>query len=70
MESLIDQGIDICKEEFHKEKNKEKLESEILNPIIRYIGNKLWPYILCLLIFTLFLLIILIYIIYIVHKKN
>ena len=69
MDTIIDQSIEICKDEFKKEKNKKILEDDILNPIIKYIGNRLWPYILYLLLFTLCLLIILFYIIYIVNKK-
>ena len=69
MESIIDQGIEICKEEFNKDKNKKVMEEDILDPIIKYIGNKLWPYIMYLLIFTIFILIILCYIIYIVNKR-
>lgn len=70
MDTLIDQGIEICKEEFQKEKNKKIVEDDILDPLIKYIGNRLWPYIMYLLLFTLFLLIILFYIIYIVNKRS
>ena len=70
MDDIFSQGIEICKEELNKENNKQYIEIEILDPLIKYIGNKLWPYILYLLIFTLFLLVILAYIIYIVNKKN
>lgn len=69
MDTIINQSIEICKDEFKKEKNQKILEEDILNPIIKYIGNRLWPYILYLLLFTLSLLIILFYIIYIVNKK-
>ena len=69
MDKIIDQGIDICIEEFQKQSNKEKLESDILDPIIKYIGERLWPYIMYSIVFICCLIIILFYTIYTIHKK-
>lgn len=70
MDTIVNQCIDLCIEEFNKNENKEKLENEILDPVIKYIGNRLWPYILYLMIFIFILLTLLVYILYIVRKKN
>ena len=69
MDKIINQGIDICIEEFQKQQNKDKLESDILDPIIKYIGERLWPYIMYSIIFIFCFCIILFYTIYIVHKR-
>ena len=70
MDKIIDQGIDICIEEFQKGHNRHKLEKDILDPIIKYIGERLWPYIIYSVIFISFLLILLFYIIYMIKKKT
>ena len=70
MDKVINQSIDICIEEFQKEKNKKKLESDVLDPIIKYIGQRLWPYIIYTIIFISSLLLVLFYIVYIVRKTN
>ena len=68
MDKIIDQGIDICVEEFQKETNQTKVKENILDPIIKYIGEQLWPYIMYSIIFISILLLLLFYIIYRVHK--
>jgi len=70
MERIIDQGIDICIDEFKKESNQRKVQDNILDPVIKYIGGRLWPYIMYSIIFISTLLLLLFYIIYIVHKKD
>ena len=69
MDKIINQGINICIEEFQKQDNREKLESDILDPIIKYIGERLWPYIMYSIIFLSTLIIILLYTMYIIQKK-
>lgn len=69
MDKLINQGIDLCIEEFQKQSNKDKLESDVLDPIIKYIGERLWPYIMCSIVFICCLILLLFYIIYTIHKK-
>ena len=69
MDKLIDQGIDICLEEFKKETNKKKIQEEILDPIIKYIGEQLWPYIMYSVMFISILLLLIFYTLYTVHKK-
>lgn len=69
MDKIINQGINICIEEFQKESNKEKLEREILDPVIKYIGERLWPYIMYSIIFISSFFIFLFYTIYTMRKK-
>ena len=69
MDNIVNQCIDICIEEFNKDTNKYKLETNVLDPIIKYIGNRLWPYIFYLMVFIMTLLILLVYILYTVRKK-
>lgn len=69
MDKIINQGIDICIQEFQKQSNRDKLESDILDPIIKYIGERLWPYIMYSIVFICCLIIILFYTIYTIHKK-
>ena len=70
MDKIIDQGIDICIEEFKKEQNRHKFENDILNPITKYIGDRLWPYIMYSIIFICLLLLLLFYIIFMIKKTN
>ena len=69
MDKIVNQGIDICIEEFKKQDNKKTIEDNILDPIIKYIGERLWPYILYSVIFMCSLIILLFYTIYIINKK-
>ena len=69
MDRIVNQGITICLEEFQKDSNRKKIEENILDPVIKYIGEQLWPYIMYSIIFISLLLLILFYTIYIVHKK-
>ena len=70
MDKLLNQGIDLCIEEFKKDTNKHKLEQDILDPVIQYIGERLWPYIMYSIIFISSLLILILYLIYIIRKYN
>lgn len=71
MDEIASQSIDMCISEFEKEQNQVKLKKHILNPIIKYIGKEIWPYIIIttvLLVFLFILLIVILY--YIIKVKN
>ena len=51
MDSICDQLIQCVLDECTKEKNKEVLNSKVLDPIIRYIGRQLIPYIVFAVVF-------------------
>ena len=60
IKSLISDSINLCIIEFKKDKNRKKIEDEILSPVIEFILEKIKPYILGMSIFlvTIILLII------------
>ena len=71
MEEIASQSIDICIAEFEKETNQDKFKQHILNPIIRYIGKEIWPYVIVSTIALVFLILLLIVILYYIIKvKN
>lgn len=45
MENVCDQLIQCVLAEFTKGKNRDKINSEVLDPIICYVGRKLIPYV-------------------------
>ena len=63
MDEIIKQCIEISVNEFNKENNKDLLEEKILDPIIKYIGSRIWPYILYVTIVLFSIICILIYMI-------
>jgi hypothetical protein len=67
MSGLMKEAIDIIIKEYRKEENKAKIEKNILDPIVNYIGHQLWPYILTvsIMLFVLFLLVF-----YLVYKTS
>ena len=63
----LNESIDMPIFEYNKCENKEKIERNILDPIVNYIGQQLWPYILTasMMIASVFLLLF-----YIVYKMG
>ena len=61
-----------CIEEFKNEENSKKIKKEILDPAIKYIIDKLYPYILatCVIFVLTFILAAAILMILIFSKKN
>lgn len=71
MDVIASQSIDMCITEFEKEQNQAKLKKHVLDPVIKYIGKEIWPYIIIttvLLVFLFVLLIVILY--YIIKVKN
>lgn len=64
---LMKEAIEIIITEFQKDENKSKVEKNVLDPIVNYIGHQLWPYILTVSI-LLFLVFILVF--YLVYKSS
>lgn len=65
--TLTKEAIEICINEYNKKENKQKIEKEILDPIVNYIGQQLWPYVISVSV-LLFLVFILIF--YIAYKSS
>lgn len=61
---LFKETIDMIILEYNKKENKDKIEKNILDPIVMYLGRQLWPYILTVSILLCLMFVILFYIIY------
>jgi predicted PurR-regulated permease PerM len=62
--SLFNEGIDMLIFEYNKCENKEKIERNILDPIVNYLGQQLWPYILTASTMMVVVFLLLFYIVY------
>jgi hypothetical protein len=58
LNNLINQILDYTISQFELKENQDKIKVKILDPIIEYLGKKLYPYILITCICLLVLLII------------
>ena len=56
--------------ELNKQDVKDKIESDLVDPVVKYIGNKLYPYIISLTILLSLILLFLLYISLIVKKTK
>lgn len=63
---LIDEVLDICICEFRKEKNKKRVEDELIGPLIDFILEKVKPYILGMSIFLVTIILLILCILYII----
>lgn len=70
MEKLAAQAADIVLREMLKDENKDKLEKHVLDPSVKYIGERLWPYIIVLTFFLTSLLLMTAYIVYTTRKLH
>lgn len=61
---LFNESIEMLVCEYHKQQNKEKIEKNILDPIVMYIGQQLWPYIITVSVFLCIMFILLFYVVY------
>ena len=62
--NLFNESIEMLICEYRKKDNKEKIEKYILDPVVIYIGQQLWPYIITVSIFLCLMFILLFYIVY------
>lgn len=63
---IINEAMEICICEFKKEKNRKKIEDDILSPLIDFILDKIKPYILGTSIFLITIILLIICILYII----
>jgi len=61
---LFKESVDMLITEYMKDENKSKVEKNILDPVVIYLGQKLWPYILTFSIVLCIVFILLIYILF------
>jgi hypothetical protein len=68
MEKLASQAAEVVLRELLKDENKDKLEKHVLDPSVKYIGERLWPYIIILTLFLAIILMMTAYIVYTTRK--
>lgn len=70
IEKLTKQLINKLIVEFKKEENKNKLNEELFNPVLKLLTNKIYPYIsLLFIVYSLNLIIIISILILVIIKK-
>ena len=73
MEKFCKQVIEKITDEIKKDENKKRVEDEVLDPIVKYIGHRLYPYVICASIAMSFLFLLILYFIHVnfkIHLKN
>ncbi len=68
MDKICNQAIKKLFEEVTKDEHKTYIESNILDHVVHYIGQRLYPYILSATIFLSVLAILLLYLIYLGYR--
>ncbi len=63
---LVDEIVDICINELKNEKNRVKVEEEILSPAIDFILEKIKPYVIGTSIFLIIIILLILFILYLV----
>jgi len=66
-DAIIKECIDLIINEYQKEGNRRKIELNVLDPIVNYIGQQLWPYILTV---SIMMFIVFILVFYLVYKTS
>lgn len=61
---IFKESIDMLIFEYNKCENKEKIERNVLDPIVNYLGQQLWPYILTASMMIVVVFLLLFYIVY------
>lgn len=63
---ILDKLINTINDKYYK----SKLETELLDPIVSYIGKKLYPVIITMTIFLLLIILTMLYTIYMIKRIN
>lgn len=66
MESICGQILEIVQKEL--ENDEKKIKEKVLDPIVKYVGKHLMPYVLCTVAFATILFVMLIYLTFVTHK--
>ena len=70
MDKICNQAKEMIYNEIKKDENKEKLQKEVLDPIVRYIGERLYPYILLASSVLCVFALIIMYILFLIYRIN
>lgn len=63
---MLDELVDLLVYEFKKDKNREKIEENVVAPLLEYILNKLKPYVLGTSLFFITIILLIICILYLI----
>lgn len=70
MDKVINQAMRACLDEMNKPDTNKMLKEEFMNPIVNYIGQRIWPYIIVACVFFILVCIVLFAIIYMIYKQS
>ena len=70
MTKIVNQILDKLINTVNDKYYKSKLETELLDPIVSYIGKKLYPVIITITVFLLLMILTMLYTIYMIKRIN
>jgi hypothetical protein len=70
MDKVINQVLYACLDEIKKPATNELLKNDFMNPIVAYIGQQIWPYIIVTSILFIIMCVVLFAIMYIIYKQH
>lgn len=70
MTKIVNQILDKLINTVNDKYYKSKLETELLDPIVSYIGKKLYPVIITMTVFLLLMILTMLYTIYMIKRIN
>lgn len=70
MDKICKQAKEMIYNEIKKEENQTKLKKEVLDPIVKYIGERLYPYILLASAVLCIFAIIILYTLFLIYRIN
>lgn len=66
MESICSQILEIVQKEL--ENDEKQIKEKVLDPVVKYVGKHLMPYVLFTVGFATILLVLLVYLTFVTHK--
>ena len=70
MDKICSQAKEMIYNEIKKEENQAKLQTDVLDPIVKYIGERLYPYILLASAVLCLFAVIIMYTLFLIYKIN
>ena len=70
MDKICSQAKEIIYNEIKKEENQTKLQTDVLDPIVKYIGERLYPYILLASTVLCVFALIIMYTLFLIYRIN
>jgi len=70
MEQIINQLLSACLTELKKEETNEVMKRDLIDPMIEYIGQQIWPYVLFTCVLFVLMCLVIIAGLYVICKNN